>query len=47
MNKYYRAAIMETLNTLSESKLCFIYTLMMNMGWCNADTKSEEHADAV
>lgn len=33
MTDYYKDAILEVLDTLSENKLCFIYTLMMELGW--------------
>lgn len=47
MNEYYRTAIVEALNILSESKLCYLYTLMMMLGFADANTESEEYADAV
>lgn len=49
MKDYYKNAIIETLDKLNESKLCFIYTLMMNLGFREAEKheESEATADAV
>lgn len=33
MRGYYERAIIEVLEKLTENQLCFIYSLMVNLGW--------------
>lgn len=33
MSNYYQKAIIEVLERLSEKKLCFLYSLIMNLGF--------------